>query len=290
MWYDGNDGTYYRIGYATSPDGISWTRYPGNPVLDRSSSGGWDDRTVWAPTVSKEGGTYRMWCVGYDGSVQRIGYATSPDGANWTSYSGNPVLDVGNSGAWDAASLMSPVVINDGGFYKMWYDGFDGTNWRIGYATSPLNYLELEVGEAPAGGYDFSPRQTLTLNWKVYDEYYGFTGSPRKVFLGAILSPESSLENRSANVSEVLGTKGQLFIYYATTAKKGGKREYGWHPYPPAVAAWQRVSFPVPGMGDKGTLNFTVPSAVNKRCVLVGAFLPFPVADTCEVSNGFNLP
>lgn len=31
MWYVGDDGTSEYVGYATSPDGIAWTKYYGNP-------------------------------------------------------------------------------------------------------------------------------------------------------------------------------------------------------------------------------------------------------------------
>jgi hypothetical protein len=34
LWYGGHDGTYARIGYATSPDGKAWTPYENNPVMD----------------------------------------------------------------------------------------------------------------------------------------------------------------------------------------------------------------------------------------------------------------
>jgi len=77
MWYTGNDGSNTRIGYATSPDGIVWTKYAGNPVLDLGAPGAWDDVNVFDPSVLFEAGTYKMWYAGYDDSTWRIGYATS---------------------------------------------------------------------------------------------------------------------------------------------------------------------------------------------------------------------
>jgi predicted GH43/DUF377 family glycosyl hydrolase len=138
MWYSGisMDGRW-RVGYATSTDGINWTKYAGNPVLDAGASGDWDSDMVRVSTVIKDGTTYHMWYL--SSGHQRIGYATSPDGINWTKYAGNPVLDPGTSPSWDEGFVNFAGVISDSGVYKMWYTGgsdLTGTA-RIGYATSP---------------------------------------------------------------------------------------------------------------------------------------------------------
>jgi predicted GH43/DUF377 family glycosyl hydrolase len=65
-----------------------------------------------------------------------MGHAFSPDGIHWTKSSPNPVLDLGPSGSWDDSHVEDPSVIKDGDLYKMWYAGYDGIIYRIGYATS----------------------------------------------------------------------------------------------------------------------------------------------------------
>jgi hypothetical protein len=140
MWYLGNrrsrswGGT--SIGYATSTDGIHWNKYVNNPVLVPGSANGWDDKWLLDNCVIAEGDNYKMWYSGYNGSNYRIGYATSTDGINWVEYPGNPVLDIGPPGSWDSRSVYCPDVIFNGSFYEMWYSGYDGSNLRIGYATS----------------------------------------------------------------------------------------------------------------------------------------------------------
>jgi len=137
MWYSGGDAIHARVGYATSPDGITWTKSASNPVLDLGSSGSWDDFRAYIPTVLYDGTTYHMWYAGDDGSIKyRIGYATSPDGVAWTKYAANPVLDLGSPGSWDDEWVYDPTAFYDGATYHMWYAGYDGTNGRIGYATS----------------------------------------------------------------------------------------------------------------------------------------------------------
>jgi hypothetical protein len=137
MWYTGIHVSWVpRIGYATSADGIVWVKHPGNPVLDLGESGAWDDAYIALPDVLYDGTKYEMWYSGSDGSNYAFGYATSADGIVWVKHPGNPVLNPGESGTWDDGSVSSPTVLYDGTKYKMWYEGSDGLNSRIGYATS----------------------------------------------------------------------------------------------------------------------------------------------------------
>lgn len=128
MWYGPNDE---RIGYAWSSDGIHWTKYANNPVLE-GTPGAWDEGGVGAPFVIKLGPSdYRMWYQ----SGGRIGYATSTNGVEWTKHI-SPVLTPGPDGAWDDSGVWDPNVLYQGGLYHMWYAGYDGDTFRIGYASS----------------------------------------------------------------------------------------------------------------------------------------------------------
>jgi hypothetical protein len=138
MWYTGFNSEWIgRIGYATSPNGVAWTKYGSNPVLGVGAAGSWEDDVVRVPTVIKEGGTYHMWYTGYDGMTARIGHATSSDGINWTKDPANPVLDVGTPGAWDWLQVYGPSVVKVGGEYKLWHSGETLPEaWQTGYVTS----------------------------------------------------------------------------------------------------------------------------------------------------------
>jgi predicted GH43/DUF377 family glycosyl hydrolase len=81
MWYTGaGAGGVLSIGYATSTDGVSWVKFPSNPVMVAGAAGSWDAGGVGAPWVIKDGSTLKMWYVGQNAAgVRQIGYATSPD-------------------------------------------------------------------------------------------------------------------------------------------------------------------------------------------------------------------
>lgn len=52
MWYSGRTfDLRSKIGYATSTDGIHWTKYSGNPVLKLGPPGSWESENVYVPRV-----------------------------------------------------------------------------------------------------------------------------------------------------------------------------------------------------------------------------------------------
>jgi predicted GH43/DUF377 family glycosyl hydrolase len=85
MWY-GAAGYGGCACYATSSDGINWTKYPGNPVL-KKTSGSWDNRGAGGQhCVIRTGNTYKMYYKGYGSDHPGwtfYGLAESPDGINW---------------------------------------------------------------------------------------------------------------------------------------------------------------------------------------------------------------
>jgi predicted GH43/DUF377 family glycosyl hydrolase len=123
MWYgaqrDANGPT--ATGAATSFDGISWTKYSGNPVLT-STPGNWDSEHVSAGPTVFNGNHYLMWYTGQQREhPASIGLATSEDGFSWTKYEGNPVLSVGPSGSWESEYVQSSCILERDDRLMMWY-------------------------------------------------------------------------------------------------------------------------------------------------------------------------
>jgi predicted GH43/DUF377 family glycosyl hydrolase len=182
MWYTGALALG-RLGYATSVDGINWTKYAGNPVMDVGSAGSWDNEGIGLGSVISDTGIFKMWYTGVDSdfatSVGRLGYATSADGINWNRYAGNPVLDVGSGGSWDDAWIFDPYVIRDGSSLRMWYSGSDdqicnsgGSELlRIGSATSPDGVTWNKSTNNPV--LDVNPnsweKRSVTAPWVIFD-------------------------------------------------------------------------------------------------------------------------
>lgn len=140
MYYlGGTIANDYAIGLATSPDGITWTKCPTNPVLDAGPPGTWDSLKIVGASVCFDGSTYYLWYTGTNGAGVAVGVANSQDGVAWTKYSGNPVLAVGPTGSWDDLAVQSPAVVKVGSVFHMFYDGnhvSPGYAFRVGYAFS----------------------------------------------------------------------------------------------------------------------------------------------------------
>jgi predicted GH43/DUF377 family glycosyl hydrolase len=137
MFYAGHSGNVTEVGRATSTDGVTWTR-AADPVLEVGSD--WDSISLLPGSIeSRDDGTLRLWYAGSDGVHWRIGAAVSDDaGQSFTRVEGSDgwLFGTGSPGDWDDSAVHAPFVIDQDGTLDLWYGGFDGTTWRIGFATS----------------------------------------------------------------------------------------------------------------------------------------------------------
>lgn len=132
-----------QIGYATSRDGLNWTKYEHNPVLSYGPTGSLNDKWVFRPVVLSTGSSYTM----YYGFLSQtgtygIGMATSKDGISWTKLS---PLTMPSSG-WDAYAPSVGSITKVGNTLLMAYsaqtaqvnppqiglaNSTDGTSWVV---------------------------------------------------------------------------------------------------------------------------------------------------------------
>jgi predicted GH43/DUF377 family glycosyl hydrolase len=136
MWYSG--GEQYEpnaIGYATSPDGKSWTRHKSNPIFAADPDSPWEKHKVTACQVLQHGGWHVMFYIGFrDEHHAQIGLARSRDGiTSWQRHPGNPIIRPGE-GQWDHDAVYKPFAILDGGRWMLWYNGRRGGMEQIGLA------------------------------------------------------------------------------------------------------------------------------------------------------------
>lgn len=150
MWYNGcSYATGCQIGYATSADGLAWTKL--GPVLVPSLPA--EGAQVQYPNVLKVGDQFWMWYNGFDGSTFRILAATSPDGTTWTKL--GVVLGPGPAGSDDQYAPLIPHVIAVGGVFRMYYTGFAAPQpsiTKILLATSPDGVTWTRVGTVLSNG------------------------------------------------------------------------------------------------------------------------------------------
>lgn len=181
-WFSGI-GSRFRVGMATSTDGINWQKSNTNPVLDIGAPGQFDSEHVYNPMVVYYDNLYWMWYAGNNGNSWQIGLATSKDGVQWNKHPNNPVLTVGLKGKWDDKHLTAPFVIRDGAVFKMWYRGestqFPGKG-STGYAESPdgvnwERYSGNPVFTPAASGWD-SRSLTISPIIKRDGKYEGWYG------------------------------------------------------------------------------------------------------------------
>ena len=150
MWYSaaGPIHPVSAIGYATSMDGIVWSKRQ-DPVLEADTAL-WEAGGVRYCSVLPDSGGYKMWYSGLNLSeIANIGYATSPDGINWVKYENNPVLSVGSPTEWDGNKLLIPKVILLDSVYHLYYSGHS------------LIYNQRETGYAWSED---------CINWTKYDD------------------------------------------------------------------------------------------------------------------------
>lgn len=131
-----------RIGRATSTDGgKSWTDL--GLALDLGED--WDSVRVFPGSVVGDETELTLYYTGFNGTQSRLGLATSTDGGEtWLrSEPDEPWLYQGGTpGSFDDSAVRNPFVLRQDGVDHIWYGGFDGELWRLGYATRSVGSLE----------------------------------------------------------------------------------------------------------------------------------------------------
>ncbi len=298
MWFSGTSGNPvfpYKIGFAKSVDGISWDLHP-DPVLT-PTSGTWDQYNVQFPFVIRENGLYKMW---YSSSPQsdynqcKIGYATSPDGIEWTKDTlHNPIFGPGTD-PWEAGGVMACYVMPVTGGYKIWYSGFttsaiDG-NVYIGYATSAdgiswqrntINNPVLEPGVTGLwdGKWVWYPQILLIDN--VYYMYYagtniGYWGTIEvglatstdgitqwtKHSQNPVLSPSTGMwDGQKVEASSVKLIGDSLWMWYSGN---GSFLQMGLATSSPVIPVpVELISFTAKSNGEEVILNWSTATELN---------------------------
>ena len=186
MWYAGCNLHGVRIGHATSPDGVNWTKDVNNPVLTFDALGSWEypktEGRVEGPNVVYDGSKFHLWYVGGNHSAWKTGYATSDDGVTWVKHAGNPVLNTGPAGSWYDQWVGFVSVLWDpaASIYKMWYSGSGdyliyqnswGMTGQTGYATSPDGFTWTKLDDPVISEVREEISSVLPENFLLFQNY-----------------------------------------------------------------------------------------------------------------------
>jgi sucrose-6-phosphate hydrolase SacC (GH32 family) len=196
LWYTGQTATHSWIGHATSANGLTWTRSGRSPVLSPALP--WEGPAVMCPDVIWDAGAglYRMW---YSGGNQdepfAIGHAVSADGIHWSRHGSAPIFSADPAHSWEQNRVSACQVIQDQGWYLMFYIGFyDQYTAHIGLARSldgltqwerhPANPILRSGRSATAWDHDavYKPFALRTLQgWSLW--YNGRHGTSEQIGL-----------------------------------------------------------------------------------------------------------
>ncbi|MDH3267322.1 MAG: hypothetical protein OEM46_00565, partial [Ignavibacteria bacterium] len=119
-----------KLGVATSTDGVNWTKYGSNPIIDFRPTPD-DEEGIFTAVGVVDGGTIYLY-VGEmtKGITANTTLYTSTDGFNFTR--GNIVLDHTDSSILGYGDEMYPLGIHKGSTYWfLRYTGGGSTNWGL---------------------------------------------------------------------------------------------------------------------------------------------------------------
>jgi len=178
LWYTGYEGPtakVHRLGYATSPDGLHWTRWPGNPLVA--------DAWVEDMMVIHHDGTYYMFAEGLDDQAQLL---TSSDRVHWKR-EGTLDIRTADGQPLKPGPFGTPTAWLENETWYLFYERMDAAVWL---ATSKdlkrwTNVQDEPVMRLGPAEYD---RQMIAFNQiikhegRYYASYHGTgdTMKPRK--------------------------------------------------------------------------------------------------------------
>jgi hypothetical protein len=192
LWYTGtarqrhSSGiAYYRIGLATSNDGITFRRAnAGDPVLGTGPKGAPDEVQAATPSIVREDDRWRMWYAAWSpGHSHSICEATSTDGIAWNRSNSARTIS-----GLDPPEAYGHAVCRTADGYLLLYMGLrakaglyaafsaDGTNWTMHSGHEP----RLKPG--PADAFDSRlvghPFLFPTADHRLLLWYTGYANSP----------------------------------------------------------------------------------------------------------------
>ena len=150
LWYNGvGPQKSFRVGHATSQDGVHWTRSNnGEPVLTPGRVGSFDEGYVYNVFVMLHEGKFHMWYSAWAKGEPTTGpnhngitHAVSDDGIRWTK-DPVPTITNGRPGTIDEYACFACYVVRRDRQWWMYYStatGPGGKFYRVSLAKTPAD-------------------------------------------------------------------------------------------------------------------------------------------------------
>jgi beta-1,2-mannobiose phosphorylase / 1,2-beta-oligomannan phosphorylase len=167
MWYTGFRGgmkdPVMTLGYATSTDGIQWTRYPNNPIFTES----WVEDMI----VIRHDSLYYMFAEGRNDIAHLL---TSPDKIRWTDHGSLDIRQT-NGEPLSKGPYGTPTVYVEGDVWHLYYERNDEGIW-LATSRDLKEWRNVQDEPVIAKGPEQYDKFGVALNQviKYGDRYYGY--------------------------------------------------------------------------------------------------------------------
>ena len=163
MWYTGYDGTrpgQKKLGYATSTDGLTWQRFPTNPIFSQS----WVEDVCIIP----HDGTYYMFAEGAEDRAQLL---TSRDGIAWQ-HIGQLDVRLANGEPIPDGPFGTPTAWFEKGQWNLFYERNDRAIW-LARSTDTKVFTNVDDNPVLEPGPNEYDRDMIAMNQIIrYGERY----------------------------------------------------------------------------------------------------------------------
>jgi hypothetical protein len=156
---------------AVSKDGVNWQLDPKAPLMDTA---GTPFTSIETPSVVRFRGEYHMYYSGVHAAgkvpAMEIGYATSPDGVNWTKHPAPVIRSSGNVNEWTGFAVAEPGAVVVGDRIHLY---FTAMGQRPGGSPPQLQNIGLAIS---ADGRNFDAPRIALGQTKRYPPEAGYPG------------------------------------------------------------------------------------------------------------------
>ena len=164
MFFAQQIGDEITIRKASSSDFLNWTVEI--PIPDLELGTDFDSTAMVPSSVYQDNAGLHLIYSGFDGNSWRIGKADSADNGDTWTRSNEPFFGLGKAGDWDDSMVKDGFVIKENGLTQLWYSGFDGSTWNIGYATLENGEWSSEQTSLSQTGMFYNSGATHPVVWQ----------------------------------------------------------------------------------------------------------------------------